>query len=266
MASEADLQNWSNHFTVNCCSAAAAALLVFDYALTFEQEVDYIWSSSNYGYVLVFFANRLAMLGMAVGSVLNMLPWYSTMSCTAVNWSLAAFQILALFLWAIVSTLRVYAVSNRDWGFTILTLCLGLTPVVTNLYANIAAAFFPVYSFAYTYCGGSTYYSEDVANRACLIASDSLVLFIAWYQLHTGFYNSARPGVRSTLTTFLLRDGTLYFVYVRLCLSCTGSDPVSRVLLVLNVAQVITDIDIGVFFNPLPSFSNPYVASHRLMR
>lgn len=55
------------------------ALLVFDYVLTLEEEVEYIWSSSNSLYVLLFFANRLAMLGMAVGSVLGMVPWYSVL-------------------------------------------------------------------------------------------------------------------------------------------------------------------------------------------
>ena len=55
------------------------ALLVFDYVLTLEEEVEYIWSSSNSLYVLLFFANRFAMLGMAVGSVLGMVPWYSVL-------------------------------------------------------------------------------------------------------------------------------------------------------------------------------------------
>ncbi|KAH9829882.1 uncharacterized protein C8Q71DRAFT_788942 [Rhodofomes roseus] len=244
-ASEETLQGFSDHFVINCCGAAAAALLVFDYVLTFEQEVNFIWSSTNYVYVLLFLANRLAMLGMTVGSVLNMLPWYSILSCTVVNWSLAGFQILTLLLWAIVSTLRVYAVSNRDWGFTILTLLLGLTPVATNIYANIEATFFPVPSYAY--CYGQTEYTVVLANRleittrACLIASDALVLLIAWYQLHTSLYNVARVSVKSTLATYLLRDGTFYFL----------------VLLVLNICQVITDFDRGVFYNPLPYFSNP---------
>lgn len=56
---------------------AHLALLVFDYVLTLEEEVEYIWSSSNSLYVLLFFANRLAMVGMAVGSVVGMVPWYS---------------------------------------------------------------------------------------------------------------------------------------------------------------------------------------------
>lgn len=45
--------------------------------MTLEEEVEYIWSSGNSLYVLLFFANRFAMLGTAVGSVLGMVPWYS---------------------------------------------------------------------------------------------------------------------------------------------------------------------------------------------
>ena len=56
---------------------AYLALLIFDYVLTLDEEIDYIWSSSNYLYVSLFFANRFAMFGMAVGSVLGMVPWYS---------------------------------------------------------------------------------------------------------------------------------------------------------------------------------------------
>ncbi|TFY62238.1 hypothetical protein EVJ58_g4000 [Rhodofomes roseus] len=168
-ASEETLQGFSDHFVINCCGAAAAALLVFDYVLTFEQEVNFIWSSTNYVYVLLFLANRLAMLGMTVGSVLNMLPWYSI------------------------------------------------------LYANIEATFFPVPSYAY--CYGQTEYTVVLANS---------------------LYNVARVSVKSTLATYLLRDGTFYFL----------------VLLVLNICQVITDFDRGVFYNPLPYFSNPYVTPH----
>ncbi|KZT70575.1 hypothetical protein DAEQUDRAFT_725097 [Daedalea quercina L-15889] len=240
------LEGYSNHYVDNCCGAAAAALLVFDYILTFDEEVEFIWSSSNYVYVLLFFANRLAMLGLTVGSIVGMLPWYSGLSCTVINWALAAFQIFTLFLWGIISTLRVYAVSNRDWGFTLLTFCLGMTPIVTNLYANIKAVYFPMVAFTYTYCGGDIEYSVGVANRliittrACLIASDLLVVLIAWYQLHASV-TTVRLSVRSTLATVLLRDGTFYFV----------------VLLMLNIGQVITDIDIGVFYNPMPYFTNP---------
>ncbi|EPT04769.1 hypothetical protein FOMPIDRAFT_1021627 [Fomitopsis schrenkii] len=244
------LKAYGDHYVVNCCGAAATALLVFDYVLTLEEEVEYIWSSGNSLYVLLFFANRFAMLGMAVGSVLGMVPWYSIVSCTVVNWALAGFQIFTLLLWAVISTLRVYAVSNRDWGFTLLTLCLGLTPVATNLYVNIKAVFLPFAHFGtYTFCTSNIEYtltlatSLEITTRSCLIASDALVVLIAWYQLHASI-TTVRLSVRSTLATVLLRDGTLYFA----------------VLLLLNIAQVITDIDIGLIYNPLPYFTNPITA------
>ncbi|KAH9925814.1 uncharacterized protein B0H18DRAFT_1008498 [Fomitopsis serialis] len=120
-------------FTENCCASAAVALLIYDWAITLGQELRYVWGSKFRGYTLLFILNRINSLGMIVGILMGLTPWYTGEVCKAAVLVLASFQIMNFVLWAIVSSLRVYAISNRTVWISLLTFLLAMVPAATNI-------------------------------------------------------------------------------------------------------------------------------------
>ncbi|KZT70574.1 hypothetical protein DAEQUDRAFT_764460 [Daedalea quercina L-15889] len=242
-------------FTENCCGAAAATLLLYDWVITLGQEYRYVWRNNFRGYTALFLLNRINMLGLIIGLFMGFTPWYTAeapMSFTeAAVLVLASFQIMCFFLWAIISALRVYAISNRDIGFTVLTFVLALAPVVANLYNYVESTYFVSTYSILVECEYEQTFSASVlfkgfssvliVTRVSVIAADAMVLLVTWRHLR-GTLKSQRIGTnRISLGLLLLRDGTLYFV----------------LLLLLNIAQIIAVLDFGQNFDPIPDFILP---------
>lgn len=234
-------------FTENCCAAAAVALLIYDWAITLGQELRYVWSSKFRGYTLLFILNRVNSLGMIVGILMGLTPWYTGESCKAAVLVLASFQIMNFVIWAIVSSLRVYAISNRTVWVSLLTFLLALVPAATNVYNYIASSYFVSTYSILVECEYNQKYSDSVGmkllicTRVAVILADAMVLLVTWRHLR-GTLKSSRIGTnRVSLGLLLLRDGTLYFV----------------MLLLLNIAQIIAVLDFGQNFDPIPDFIFP---------
>ncbi|KZT70577.1 hypothetical protein DAEQUDRAFT_175152 [Daedalea quercina L-15889] len=81
-----------------------------------------------------------------------------------------------------------------------------------------------------------------ILSRTALIASDIVVLLVTWWQLCVTARSSGQRWTQSALVVLLLRDSTLYFI----------------LFLLLNVAQIVTQLMLGNAFNPLPSFIYPF--------
>ncbi|EPT04768.1 hypothetical protein FOMPIDRAFT_158377 [Fomitopsis schrenkii] len=234
-------------FTENCCASAAVALLIYDWVITLGQETRYVWHSKFRGYTALFFLNRINMAGMIIGILLGLTPWHTGESCESAVLVLASFQIMNFFIWAIVSSLRVYAISNRGLGFALVTLALGLVPVGTNLFNFIESSYFVNTYSIFVECQYSQKFSDAVGfrllilTRVSVIVADAVVLLVSWRHLH-GTLKSSHVGVnRSSLGVLLLRDGTLYFL----------------ILLLLNIAQIIAVLDFGQNLDPIPDFIFP---------
>ncbi|KAH9925804.1 uncharacterized protein B0H18DRAFT_954994 [Fomitopsis serialis] len=112
----------------NCCAAAAAALLLYDYVVTIGQESRYIWTDIHAGYAAIFLINRLNMLGMAISEI-PVFPGHCKQ--IVAFWGAAALS--TMLMWACVSTLRVYAVSNRSILPAAITAVLAAVPIAVNI-------------------------------------------------------------------------------------------------------------------------------------
>ncbi|KAJ8488980.1 hypothetical protein ONZ51_g3219 [Trametes cubensis] len=154
------------------------------------------------------------------------------------------FSVVVYFIVATFSTLRVYAIWNKDWRPALLVLLIGLCVPVANMYhyiPSIPGAFaWPLYG-----CGEATPLSDaQLANRelaiaihSCAIAADLLVLILTWVKTYHIKKMAGILEANASFSTLILRDGSLYF----------------GAMLILNVADlIITRSD--VVFNPLPVF------------
>ncbi|OBZ67914.1 hypothetical protein A0H81_12146 [Grifola frondosa] len=174
---------------------------------------------------------------------------HSVKSCRAPVILEEIFVVVAYIVVAVFSALRVYAIWNRDWRPFILVLLVGIVVPATNLYhyaRSSPAAFLPPLAG----CGEAVnltpeqllrYSSASVVlstvTHSCAIATDALVLVLTWAKTF-GIKRAAMSlHIKATLSTLLLRDGTLYFA----------------ILLLLNVVDLVV-LQSDVIFNPLPIF------------
>ncbi|KAH9829887.1 uncharacterized protein C8Q71DRAFT_392962 [Rhodofomes roseus] len=80
-----------------------------------------------------------------------------------------------------------------------------------------------------------------IISRASVITSDIVVLSVTWWQLCGTLRLSGNRRNRSALARLLLRDSTAYFI----------------LFLLLNIAQITSQLTLGYQFNPIPAFLSP---------
>ncbi|KAH9925805.1 uncharacterized protein B0H18DRAFT_1008433 [Fomitopsis serialis] len=234
-------------YTENYCGVAAAAMLLYDYVVTLDQERRYIWTDVRVGYVVIFLVNRLNMLCMAVSEILFLCSYQALKSCSQVAVLWGAVVISTLLLWACVSTLRVYAISNRSASLAATTAVFALVPIPVNIFSFVNTDLFMVALRASTTCAGNlntpaqTQFELVTLSRASLIASDAMVLVVTWWQLWGTLRPSGQGKSRSALAVLLLRDNSSYFV----------------LFLLINIAQMALHIMLGNRFNPIATLISP---------
>ena len=73
---------FKQYFTLSLLTPPAgyAALLIYDYILTFADEVEFIWGR-ELRTTSVFYLNRITTIGLAATGILNTLSWSSNAVC-----------------------------------------------------------------------------------------------------------------------------------------------------------------------------------------
>ncbi|PCH37202.1 hypothetical protein WOLCODRAFT_128223, partial [Wolfiporia cocos MD-104 SS10] len=112
---------------------SSASLLLYEYVITIEQEVNFIWSSKAKRSTVIFLVNRCVMLGMAISNIVSIINWSTLASYEGVIVLQDVFYLTSLATWAAVSGLRTYVVCNRSWQMASLTLLFGLVPIASNI-------------------------------------------------------------------------------------------------------------------------------------
>ncbi|EKM56349.1 uncharacterized protein PHACADRAFT_193966 [Phanerochaete carnosa HHB-10118-sp] len=146
-----------------------------------------------------------------------------------------AFPVIQLLQTALFSALRVLAIWDKSYFWSLLTFVLSMVPFATNIYiAAVSKYSFDVDPFFGTICIEVSQISARTFNirmfrvtyTTCgsLILADAIVLVLTWIKTFEQWRNARCLKMRASLTTCLLRDGTTYFI----------------ALLALNIAQLLT--------------------------
>ncbi|KAH9929317.1 uncharacterized protein B0H18DRAFT_206977 [Fomitopsis serialis] len=64
------------------CEAMAAALAVYDYIITFADEVQHIWRRKKRGFAFIFLLNRANTWGICISLMMRALQSYHDSRCT----------------------------------------------------------------------------------------------------------------------------------------------------------------------------------------
>ncbi|THG93193.1 hypothetical protein EW026_g7976 [Hermanssonia centrifuga] len=155
---------------------------------------------------------------------------YSMTALVAYEYIITLRQEMTMYVvFAVFSALRVFALWNRNIPMTLLVLALNLVPAAVDIFeSSQATAVFTADPIFGTFCDDVT----DASVRVNFDLGDALVLAVTWAKTAKNLAEGAGIGMRTPLSTMLLRDGTVYFA----------------ILLMMNIAQVV--------LNAVPSLEN----------
>ncbi|KAI0800382.1 hypothetical protein C8Q74DRAFT_1214346 [Fomes fomentarius] len=233
------------------CATAVLSFLVYDWMISLGDEVAFIWSSTNKRTVAscVYFLNRYTLIMDGTICVITSYP-LPILTCQSIIWIhrfLPAVQELAA---AAFATLRIYAVSDRNWLLSTVTLLLLLVSPLMALICDISLIDIkdlplPLNCIMVVKTT-DTFVRLSMISRGCSIAAELLVAGITWWNAHKGRRLQKGFKVKHSMQDVMLYDGNLYFV----------------VLALLNVMQIIflrlrlrdpfvITSDITIFASPL---------------
>ncbi|KAH9887010.1 hypothetical protein C8Q73DRAFT_714281 [Cubamyces lactineus] len=221
---------------------ASIALVVYDYILTLPDEYRVIWRRGRSVASALYIANRYGLIVTAA------------VSCSVLEKLFKIEAVLLYVTFAAFSALRVHAINDRRWIWTVLVFLLGITPVPGNLstFQSQAVSGYPVFKGCFQVIAvGSSASSQiiwnryAIASRACLIAMDAIVLAITWYRTAEVITAARRAKMKGSLVSVMLRDGGL--------------------ALVLNVADIVTIIMV-LYGVPTHSLDGPSINSVTMTR
>ncbi|TBU52769.1 hypothetical protein BD310DRAFT_831509 [Dichomitus squalens] len=214
MADNSEVQAVSETFFSDCWTYAAAALLAYDYTLTFESEVTLFWMGGRLsGATILFLLSRYITLAV---QAINVVPSVSsTEVCLAISvfvaWCvLSALQYLP---WAAFSVLRSYALCPNPyrWPVSATVFAFSSVSIVANMWGNLYRVSFvndPGLGIIVTNpISASTSMKLEVATRSSMIASDLMVLCVTWYRTYETAKLSFRSLGKKTFASILLLNG-----------------------------------------------------------
>ncbi|OBZ74843.1 hypothetical protein A0H81_05218 [Grifola frondosa] len=121
---------------------ACAALVVYEYILTFPLELHVIWGHKLRGAAVLFILNRYITVVYAILIiVLSLGTWRTGLfrnllmilflpnSCSAVGYTAEVISCIQCLILGVFSALRVYAIGASGWWAASVAILMGITPV-----------------------------------------------------------------------------------------------------------------------------------------
>lgn len=226
-------------YLLNSC----LVLIVYEYVITFGDEVVTVWKRKMNATSLLLISVRWAMLFNAI--LMHIPAKASTCQGVAI---LTTIPVLIGFVQtALFSALRVFAIWNRSYFWALLVLVLGLAPFITNVYAR-AIAQYQYMTGIITACAviePLTLQQNKIllyTTRASLIAADLIVLVLTWIRTFSQLRESWRLKLPSSVSGLLLRDGTCFFIALlatNIAQMATANTRVAPMSVVINVLPPI---------------------------
>ncbi|KAI0357260.1 hypothetical protein OH77DRAFT_1435943 [Trametes cingulata] len=229
------IANHAFFFIEDCANFAQAALIFYEYFITFASEIRLIWRRKITGASVIFFLNRYIMVFQNGITVASYWP-LPNLSCDALAWMDIVLSLLPYFVW------NGWYQSTVFWASVSLSLTLSMRPLNEGC-ADWALAFAttpenmpPPYN-----CNVNNTVSIAVDNklvlvsRLTLIAADSIVLIVTWWKTYRLKKAADAARVKTSIVDLLLRDGTIYFG----CVVRHSLFSASSTMLVLNLLHIM---------------------------
>ncbi|KAI0786304.1 hypothetical protein C8Q75DRAFT_773254 [Abortiporus biennis] len=236
--------------TANFFQVSSDVLVMYDIMISFDQEVQRIWSQRWTGAKILFLINRYsAAARFFTGALTSWAPDTPHRCSISYDWYNISL-IVSMTAAAFFGALRVWAIwgfwGSSRWVMSFFVLCVGLSVALLNLYRVTILRFVggPIdtevhicLSHLTEVVHGQKLQNFAIATRTLSIAADLVVLLATWAKTYQLRREAIQSGVRTNMFRLLVRDGTFNFL----------------ILLILNVLAIILDFS-GPTFNPIPTF------------
>ncbi|KAI0690466.1 hypothetical protein C8T65DRAFT_671606 [Cerioporus squamosus] len=210
----------------NRCGIASFTFLVYEYLVTFDQEVRMFWHGRWTGATILFFLTRYIPILAYAAEVMEFISMSDEVCNQLVKVSNGLLYVQYL-TWATFSAMRALALS-RKWYIAVPIFGLSVVGFGVNMSQyglGLFGANDPIFG-----CMPEILITAEEAKkltivvRTCLITADLCLIIITWVGIPN--FGSIRQTMRvSTLSTILMRDGLIYFAVLlvlnSLHLACT---------------------------------------------
>ncbi|EIW52866.1 uncharacterized protein TRAVEDRAFT_53299 [Trametes versicolor FP-101664 SS1] len=215
------VQLYSSNFVDNAIEVAAAALLVYEYLVTLNQEIQLFWARRARAASLLFFTIRYwTLLNYVVFWSLDVAAaHFSDEGCVLAMLKIQFASVSLQYIpWAVLSALRVFALSGKRWPLSVLVFVVASVPAITNLVAfNFSLTGVKVFTLGCIEQLDVTPLQHkilSVVTRASLSAADFIVVVVTIFAT----WNRGLPRMcttdtwRLSLGDVLLYNGITYFL------------------------------------------------------
>ncbi|KAJ3543694.1 hypothetical protein NM688_g5831 [Phlebia brevispora] len=235
-------------YLIQRTSIASLALVAYEYIITFQDEVSIFWFSKWTAGKALFLATRyLMILSLAFEVVIPTPTWKRSVQLILNE----IFVQALVFCVAAFSSLRGFALCDRNIALALLVLICNMIPIIINLYIGISAEHIsapedsivprcqtwptssPESLFMYVsisrkslFKAADRRHSLSIFSRLGPICGDLLTIVITWIKTYRPVRQSLESGVRFPMAIILFRDGTIYFL----------------VILILNLVILVIDV------------------------
>ncbi|KAI0794831.1 hypothetical protein C8Q75DRAFT_747617 [Abortiporus biennis] len=208
-----------------------AALAIYDYFITFDQEVQHIWKTKFNLSSTIFVVNRYFNLFAVVGFAAVQLFPRTRLSCLGLSFSIWVSITVSEIAFSFFFVVRTWAIWGQQFLPLLVLTPLALSVIAFNAALNFATTYGGIYPLQTPYggCIMLPTLSDNVSNRLQVAASAlsialSFLVLCGTLSKTLALKRAARQaGIKSSLVSLLIRDGTAY-----LCLT-----------LALNLLQTI---------------------------
>ncbi|KAJ7637343.1 hypothetical protein DFH06DRAFT_1219477 [Mycena polygramma] len=187
--------------------------LYFDHAISFGDEVRFLWRKAKTRSTYYFFMNRyLAFFGDIAITVFHFMA-VPTSVCSHVNLFRQLLLVINQCLVCLLLTLRIYALYERDRRVYIGMLGFGATLLVISCWALVGKSGVPVPNVVGCHIDNSQKLGIYLAVPwEALLLYDVLIFWALSYKSYRTRADSQVLWWYSPLLTVLIRDGAIYFV------------------------------------------------------
>ncbi|KZT67629.1 hypothetical protein DAEQUDRAFT_384034 [Daedalea quercina L-15889] len=160
------------------CQLAASILIVYEHLALLEQEIEYMWHWKTTSITVLFLANRSILYNLTLSSryivevimsCLDLFDLSECHHCLSCEWLFElqyALTIILVFIIALFSTLRVYAVSCRRRWPGVLTLATAVVAIPVQLFGDIRSSrAYVTYIGHIPICTKSTFFSDALNTQ-----------------------------------------------------------------------------------------------------
>ncbi|KAI0344491.1 hypothetical protein BDW22DRAFT_1427190 [Trametopsis cervina] len=206
----------------NYVAFATAAWFFYEYVITMEQEIKFIWKWRWTGMTALFMVNRYTALITAAIYAIPLINYQrSVRECCEVGIDVLVVTAMLQFLVvAAFSAVRVWLMSEKNKWFTSIVFLLNSLPLVVNICLDVTEkiVYIPGITCTTDFIQSpqlltSFSNSLEFATRASVILADIIVVvctsrytYKEWREVGT------KRGTDTSLWGLLLRDGSIYFV------------------------------------------------------